>query len=86
MSGAPKPPDLGEPRGGLLPEEYRGDGPELYHFPHPQWTVGVVLVLAVMMIFLGLFGHPVWFLIGSPFILTLGVWLYVRMTGRADAT
>jgi hypothetical protein len=55
-------------------------------FLHPQWTVGVVLILAVVTLFLGIVGHPVWLLIGSPFILTLAVWLWVRVIGRRRGT
>lgn len=47
-------------------------------FPHPPWTVGLVLVLAVVTLVLGLFGHPLWLLAGSPFLLVLGLWLYVQ--------
>lgn len=48
-------------------------------FLHPQWTVGVVLILAVVTLFLGIFGHPVWLLMGGPFILTFAVWIVVRI-------
>jgi hypothetical protein len=47
-------------------------------FPHPQWSVGVVLVFAVVAILAGL-RNPVWWLIGSPCILVLVVWIYVRI-------
>ena len=47
-------------------------------FPHPPWTVGVVLVIGVVMLILGVVGHPLWLLMGSPFILTLLVWAVVR--------
>lgn len=49
------------------------------HFPHPEWTVGVVLIMAVVLLALGILGHPVWLLIGSPFILTLAVWVAVKI-------
>jgi len=56
-------------------------------FLHPQWSVGVVLVFAVMAIVAGL-SNPIWWLVGSPFILTLGVYIFVRMfapaRGEAD--
>ena len=60
-----------------------GDEPDLptdeaYVFPHPQWTVGVVLIFALVTLFLGIFAHPVWLLIGSPFILAFGLWIVVR--------
>ena len=48
-------------------------------FPHPPWTVGVVLVIGVVMLLLGVLGHPLWLLMGSPFVLTLLVWLWVRL-------
>ncbi len=51
-------------------------------FPHPEWALGVVLIIAVVMLLLGVLGHPLWLLIGSPFILTLLVWLGVRITQR----
>lgn len=67
--------------------------PDLLHgsaFPHPPWTVGVVLVIGVVMLALGLLGHPLWLLMGSPFILTLLVWLVVRAISwrrdRAEAS
>jgi hypothetical protein len=47
-------------------------------FPHPQWMVGVVLIFAVVAILAGL-RNPVWWLIGSPCILVLVVWIYVRI-------
>lgn len=50
-------------------------------FAHPQWTVGVVLVFAVVAIAAG-FRNPVWFLIGFPCILVLALWLFVRWRGR----
>lgn len=64
------------------PEDQEGDDlaeetVERPFFPHPQWTVGVVLVLAVAAIFLAL-ANPYFWIIGSPFILTLVVWVAVR--------
>jgi hypothetical protein len=50
-------------------------------FPHQQWMVGVVLIFAVLFIVAGL-GDPVWLLIGSPFILTLAVYIWVRLAAR----
>ena len=47
-------------------------------FPHPQWIVGVVLIFAVLFIVGGL-GNPVWLLIGSPFILVLAIYAWVRL-------
>ena len=50
-------------------------------FSHPQWMVGIVLILGVAAIFAGL-SNPIWFLIGLPCILTLVVWVWVRVAGR----
>jgi hypothetical protein len=47
-------------------------------FHHPQWMVGVVLIFAVIAIVAGL-RNPVWWLIGSPCILVLAVWIYVKI-------
>lgn len=80
----PEPPTAGD-QGDLHPSgsDLLRDGSDTpYAFPHPQWTVGVVLVLAMLTLFLGVFGHPLWFLIGSPFIATFLVWLVVRITQR----
>jgi hypothetical protein len=46
-------------------------------FLHPSWSVGVVLVFAMLTIFAGL-GNPIWFLIGSPFLLVMAVFIWVR--------
>ena len=67
--GPPEQPDV--PRGSNEPPM----------FPHPQWMVGVVLIFAVLFIAAGL-GNPIWLLIGSPFILTLAVYIWVRIAGR----
>jgi hypothetical protein len=47
-------------------------------FAHPQWMVGVVLIFAVVAIVAGL-RNPVWWLIGSPCILVLLIWIYVKI-------
>jgi hypothetical protein len=47
-------------------------------FQHPQWMLGVVLVFAVVAIIAGL-DNPVWLLIGSPCILVLLVWIWVKL-------
>ncbi len=49
-------------------------------FQHPPWTVGVVLVLGLVALLFGILVRPIWLLVGSPFILTLFVWLGVRFT------
>ena len=46
-------------------------------FQHPQWMVGVILVFAVAALIAGL-GNPVWWLIGSPCILVLVIYTWVR--------
>lgn len=48
-------------------------------FPHPPWTVGLVLVGGVITLLFGLLVNPVWLLVGSPFVLVLLLWLYVRL-------
>ncbi|NKB88625.1 MAG: hypothetical protein GKS06_10430 [Acidobacteria bacterium] len=47
-------------------------------FAHPAWALPMVLVLAVPFLIWGLLGHPIWLLIGSPFILVLLLWIWVR--------
>ena len=46
-------------------------------FLHPSWSVGVVLVFAMLTIFAGL-DNPIWFLIGSPFLLVMAIFIWVR--------
>ena len=46
-------------------------------FLHPSWSVGVVLVFAMLTIFAGL-ANPIWFLIGSPFLLVMAIFIWVR--------
>ena len=53
-------------------------------FPHPQWMVGVVLIFAVLFIVAGL-GDPIWLLIGSPCILVLIVYVWVRLAARGGS-
>ncbi len=50
-------------------------------FPHPPWTVGIVLVFALLAILAGL-NDPTWLLLGAPFILVLALFIYVRIKGR----
>ena len=54
-------------------------------FPHPPWAVGMVLVIAIPFLVLGVLGHPIWLLLGSPFILVLIVWVAVRIVERRRA-
>ena len=46
-------------------------------FQHPEWMVGVVLIFAVVAVIAGL-DNPVWWLIGSPCILVLAIYTWVR--------
>jgi hypothetical protein len=50
-------------------------------FPHPPWTVGIVLIVAVLAIIAG-FSDPIWFLLGLPCILVLALFIYVRIARR----
>jgi hypothetical protein len=50
-------------------------------FAHPPWTVGVVLIFAVMAIVAGL-KDPIWLLLGLPCILVLALFIYVRIVTR----
>jgi hypothetical protein len=47
-------------------------------FPHPSWMVGIMLILAVLTILAGL-ENPIWFLIGSPCIMVLLIFIYVKI-------
>jgi len=58
-----------------------GVGPPV--FPHPQWMVGIVLILGAMAILAGLY-DPVWFLIGGPCIVVLALYAWVRFRTRGD--
>lgn len=50
-------------------------------FLHQPWMVGLVLIFAVVSIIAGLY-DPVWWLIGSPCILTLAIYVWVRFKSR----
>ena len=50
-------------------------------FAHPPWTVGIVLIFAVLAILAG-FSDPIWFLLGLPCILVLALFIYVRIAKR----
>ena len=50
-------------------------------FHHPDWTVGLVLVFAAISLLFGVLVRPIFLLIGSPFILILALWLFVRLFG-----
>ena len=66
------------------PEEPSVDAPEQHKFQHPQWMVGVVLIFAVVAIVAGT-RDPVWFVIGSPCILVLVIYIWVKLVGRRRA-
>jgi uncharacterized membrane protein YphA (DoxX/SURF4 family) len=48
-------------------------------FPHPPWTVGVVLVLGGVSLLFGFLVRPIFLAVGSPFIIVLLLWLYVKL-------
>lgn len=50
-------------------------------FQHQPWMTGIVLVFAAAAIVAGL-TNPVWWLIGSPFILALVLYIGVRLAAR----
>ena len=62
------------------------DGPAATAFPHPPWTVGLVLVGGVITLLFGILVSPIWLLVGSPFVITLLLWLYIRLIVRPDDT
>jgi hypothetical protein len=51
-------------------------------FPHPPWTVGLVLVAGGITLLFGILVNPIWLVVGSPFVLALFLWLYVRLFVR----
>ncbi len=48
-------------------------------FLHPPWMVGIMLILGVLSLAVGLTIDPFWLVMGSPAILTLFVYLGVRV-------
>lgn len=56
--------------------------PDRPMFLHPPWTVGLALVLGAVFLVLGVLGHPLWLLGGSPFVLVLLVWVVVQTVQR----
>ena len=64
-----------------LPARESPDLSERPAFLHPQWMVGVVLILGVGTVMAGL-ANPIWFVIGFPFVLVLVVWLWVRLLSK----
>lgn len=59
----------------------RPDANEGPTFPHPPWTVGIVLVFAVLAILAGI-RDPIWLLLGLPCIIVLALFIYVRIAKR----
>ena len=49
-------------------------------FHHPPWMVGVMLILGVLSLLVGLLVDSFWLVMGSPAILTLFVYIGVRIT------
>lgn len=68
---------MSEPEQSQLPPE--PEEPRI--FQHQPWMAGVVFVLAFAAIVAGLV-DPVWWLIGSPFILALLLYVGVRLFSR----
>ena len=52
---------------------------EVSPFPHPPWTVGLVLVGGAITLLFGLLVNPIWLLVGSPFVVALLLWTYVKL-------
>ena len=48
-------------------------------FKHPPWMVGIMLILGAMSLFVGLTLDPFWLVMGAPAILTLFVYIGVRI-------
>ena len=48
-------------------------------FQHPPWMVGIMLILGVLSLVVGLALDPFWLVMGSPAILTLLVFIGVRL-------
>lgn len=51
-------------------------------FLHPPWMVGIMLILGVLSLAVGLTADPFWLVMGSPAILTLVVYVGVRIVLR----
>ena len=48
-------------------------------FQHPPWMVGIMLILGALSLLVGLTIDPFWLVMGSPAILTLVVYIGVRV-------
>ncbi len=55
-------------------------------FPHPPWTVGVVLILGLVSLLFGILVRPIFLAVGSPFIIVLLLWLYVKLFMRDSSS
>ena len=53
-------------------------------FPHPPWTVGLVLVAGVITLLFGVLVSPIWLVVGSPVVIVLVLWLWIRLVVRPD--
>lgn len=51
-------------------------------FQHPPWMVGIMLILGALSLLVGLTVDPFWLVMGSPAILTLFVYIGVRIALR----
>ena len=51
-------------------------------FQHPPWMVGIMLILGMGSLVVGLTVDPFWLVMGSPAILTLVVYIGVRIALR----
>ncbi len=51
-------------------------------FPHPPWTIGLVLVGGVITLMFGVLVNPIWLGVGAPFLIALALWLYVKLVIR----
>ena len=48
-------------------------------FTHPPWMAGIMLILGAASLFVGLTVDPFWLVMGAPAILTLVVYVGVRI-------
>ena len=51
-------------------------------FPHPPWTLGLVLVAGVITLIFGVLVNPIWLGVGAQFLIALVLWLYVKLVVR----
>ena len=60
------------------------DKPAPNSFPHPPRTGGLVLVAGVITLLFGILVNPIWLIVGSPFVIVLLLWLYIRLVVRPN--